>query len=76
MRHYLQSIIDNIPFKNMPAKWQGFSAKSGSAPNGDFARFSKTEAIKRTKKAAEFSDFCKQGGFSQIKKQKIVYYYN
>ena len=31
MRLYLQNIIDNISFENLPVKWQGF----------DFARFSK-----------------------------------
>ncbi|HOK35040.1 MAG TPA: DEAD/DEAH box helicase family protein, partial [Candidatus Paceibacterota bacterium] len=32
---YLQNIIDNISFENLPAKWQGF----------DFARFSKDKAL-------------------------------
>jgi len=35
MRLYLQDIVDDIPFENLPAKWQGF----------DFARFSKDKAL-------------------------------
>ncbi len=34
-RLYLQNIIANIPFENLPAKWQGF----------DFARFSKDKTL-------------------------------
>ena len=32
---YLQNIVDDIPFENLPAKWQGF----------DFARFSKDKTL-------------------------------
>ena len=35
MRLYLQDIVDDIPFENLPAKWQGF----------DFSRFSKDKAL-------------------------------
>ena len=35
MRLYLQNIIDNISFENLPVKWQGF----------DFARFSKDKTL-------------------------------
>ena len=32
---YLQNIVEDIPFENLPAKWQGF----------DFVRFSKDKTI-------------------------------
>ena len=35
MRLYLQNIVDDISFDNLPAKWQGF----------DFARFSKDKTL-------------------------------
>lgn len=35
MRLYLQDIVDDIPFENLPTKWQGF----------DFSRFSKDKAL-------------------------------
>jgi hypothetical protein len=35
MKLYLQNIINDIPFENLPAKWQGF----------DFARFSKDKTL-------------------------------
>ena len=35
MRLYLQNIIDDISFENLPAKWQGF----------DFARFSNDKTL-------------------------------
>jgi len=31
---YLQNIVDDISFDNLPVKWQGFSAESGSASGG------------------------------------------
>ncbi|HON06307.1 MAG TPA: hypothetical protein P5065_08560 [Candidatus Ratteibacteria bacterium] len=33
--HYLQNIVDDIPFENLPAKWQGF----------DFGQFSKDKML-------------------------------
>ena len=35
MRLYLQNIVDDISFENLPAKWQGF----------DFSRFSKDKTL-------------------------------
>jgi len=35
MKLYLQNIIDDIPFENLPAKWQRF----------DFGRFSKDKTL-------------------------------
>ncbi len=35
MKLYLQNIVDNIYFENLPVKWQGF----------DFSRFSKDKAL-------------------------------
>ena len=35
MKLYLQNIIDDISFENLPAKWQSF----------DFARFSKNKTL-------------------------------
>jgi hypothetical protein len=47
---YLQNIIDDITFENLPAKWQGFAPVS---PHGTgFARFSKDKML---------FDFQKQG---------------
>ena len=35
MKLYLQDIVDDISFENLPAKWQGF----------DFSRFSKDKTL-------------------------------
>ncbi len=35
LKLYLQNIVDNISFENLPAKWQGF----------DFSRFSKDKTL-------------------------------
>ena len=35
MKLYLQNIVDNISFENLPVKWQGF----------DFGRFSKDKTV-------------------------------
>ncbi len=35
MNLYLQNIVDDISFENLPAKWQGF----------DFCRFSKDKTL-------------------------------
>jgi hypothetical protein len=42
MKLYLQNIINDIPFENLPAKWQGF----------DFARFSKDKTLFDSQKEA------------------------
>jgi len=80
MNLYLQNIIDDIPFENLPAKWQGFDLTRFSKDKTlfDFQKQGLQNALKglwlyfKDKEADKQSLFAhyRANGFTEIKKKK------
>ncbi len=45
MKLYLQDIVENISFENLPIKWQGFDLPAEASAQAGFARFSKDKTL-------------------------------
>lgn len=42
---YLQNIVEDISFENLPIKWQGFDLPAEASAQAGFARFSKDKTL-------------------------------